>query len=44
MTPAPMNTIAMAMIIRSIVSHPGMRRMAWSSPTCILCPIEDGQM
>jgi hypothetical protein len=31
MTPVPMNTIATAMIIRSIVSHSGMRRMAWSS-------------
>jgi hypothetical protein len=44
MTPAPMSTIATAMIIRSVVSHPGMRPMAWSSRTCIFCPSEGGHM
>jgi hypothetical protein len=44
MTPVPMNTIATAMIIRSIVSHSGMRRMAWSSQPYILCRIEGGHM
>ena len=44
MTSVPMNTIATAMIIRSIVSHSGMRRMAWSSRTFHSDPIEGGQM
>ena len=43
MTPVPMNTIATAMIIRSIVSHSGMRRMAWSSATCILTRLRVGK-
>ena len=42
MTPVPMNTIATAMIIRSIVSHSGMRRMAWSSRTHILSRLRVG--
>ena len=43
MTPAPINTIATAMMSRSTVSHSGIRGMAWSSNLHFV-PEEGGQM
>jgi hypothetical protein len=43
-TPTPINTIPIAIIIRSTVSHSGIRGIAWSSRYTSFVSVEDGQI